>query len=326
MKTLLSALTLVAVFTCIAITPATAQPVGVTAGSGGTDEPHRDNLLQLTADIQIKLVQELYALTPEQATRLHDEVPNLIPEQKAHEARIDLTLRRLSLARAFVEKDVSLSAEEKAARLATFEKQYHDLTAKGPLSLAAIVRRAEALLSPEQLAKAKADIAAKYADRLPPQTPITPETLHALFSGPMPKTEVPEVRRPAAPPPPAPTPTPQTTPPVPAQPAPTPTTPPQPATPPPPVNRPVTPPAPPKVFKPAPPLAEWPSFVEETITKINYTPEQKNLAQNILDSCRKRAEEHLTQQKAEYDAAAQIADPAAKEEKLAQLNLSLIHI
>lgn len=297
---------------------AVAQPAGEPAS-----EPQRDNLIQLTSDIQIKLVQELYGLAPEQAAKLHADVPALIPEQKAHETRIDLTLRRLSLARSFVEKDQNLSPEERAGRLATFERQYHELTAKGPLSLAAIIRRTESMLPPERLAKAKADIAVKLADRLQGQTTVTPETLHALFSGPMPTAEVPEVRRPTPPPPPPVT---AATPPPPVTTPPTTTTPPPPppvTTPPPPVVRQPVPPPAPKVFKPAPPLAEWPAFVDQTTAKINYTNEQKSLATGILESCRKRAEDHLSQHKSEYDAAAQVADPAAKTEKLALLNKRL---
>ncbi|MBN2562953.1 MAG: hypothetical protein JXQ75_18675 [Phycisphaerae bacterium] len=324
----------------LAVSQVSAQtPRGAGQASAEPAKPPRpDDEAQMLMEVHLKIVQELYHLNADQIAKLRPAMVKLVPSQERYDAQTAVTLRRLRIARSIVTNDQTLAEGQRAERAEDFERQYRRITARAPLSIASIASQAEALLSKEEIAAAHAQIKAKLASRLKGDDQITPETIDALLSGPIPLIDVPRVQStpsgpiarpernerrtesvpPSNPPPPSRDPAktrPKRPNPAAVEAAKRPT-----------IEAPLvkrsTPdkPASSEPLRPAPPESEWDAYIKATSTKFGFTDAQMQAAKNALNGCQSRALAHRQQRQGDYKAAEKLANPGERTETLSKLH------
>lgn len=266
-------------------------------------------------EVRLKIVQELYGLSPEQLAALRSNLSGRLPAQQDYETRTSTTIRRLGYAKSML-MDAGGSADPRqSAKLASIEQQYHELVAKAPLSIAAIAREVETMLGEALAAPAREKIRTRFADRLKADEQVAPEHLDAILTGPLPAAKLPDFGKAATPAPAAP-------PPAPAQ-RTDETAPAVSSTPPGPQltaqsrAEAIKPKAPPT---PAPPDEEWVPTVNKFIADLAFTSDQRTIAQNILSSCAARVAAYRRAHAADFEAALKMEDASQKAETLRRLN------
>lgn len=273
---------------------------GVAAAQPGPYLPtNTPDANQLAAD-RVRFVKEMYSLDPAGNDKIAKDLTALVPFQEKFLKDAAKSIYRIELAITIVNNDTQTPEAERPAKLERFRNQLADVYARAPLSLANVIRMADGATTPDKADMAHAKIAAKLSEQLKGQPLVIPK-VDGLLTPPS-KTGVPMPVINAA------------TPPAPAQPAPTPAMPapkagqqapsanqpqitPSPFVPPavqnPPVPAPVIPalpPPPPRNVGPAPALDQWKPNVEATMEKYAFTPDQKKIAEKVLDQCKLRAE------------------------------------
>lgn len=272
-------------------------------------------------------VGEMYALDEAEVAGLRDALKSQIPTHVAYMLDHDVTLRRYSIALGEVIPNETGEDDKIRAKVARrLRDKIYSIHARAPLSVANLIRRVEAKLSPPQVQKGRNVIQLKYAAKLQGR-PFSLESIDRLLLDPF-EPSVPK-RIPQA----TIDPTPPLTPPSPgddlklgevrrvrgnlrpdAKPAPV-QRPPRPA-----VRRgpPVAPPPP-----PAPALNEWVKVVHDATLRYGYSDDQKARAVRIHQACHKRARLHREKNKQAYQTTEKLTDAKAKNEKLRELNRPL---
>lgn len=297
---------------------------------------------KLIAD-RTQFVQDIYQPSAEDAAKILEAMRDLEGTQAQYQRQSALSLSRLNLSYSIVYHDTNRDPAKRTELMKRFERQYHNILAKAPLSLRNVVRLAEATLTPDVATKGRAAIAQKLAT----QATQLGETFDIeridgiaygpLVPGPRPEIQLPErptaqplvltpdkTPPPAAPPastpptPPPSTPTPPAAPP--AQPVPAPIQPTaRDATPPP-------PPAPPTaktasaVVSPAPGVSEWKNMLNVATQKYGYNPAQMEAAQSVINQSLSIAEKHRAANAGAYAEVEKLPDSPEKAAKLKTLN------
>lgn len=150
-------------------------------------------------DQHLRFIQEMYKLDAAQITKCRSEFTQLLPAQRQYELETATTLRRLPLARVVVLDDKNADEATRLRKAKGFEREYHRLITRAPLSTANVLRRVEAMLPPGQVAQGHARIKAKFAGRLARKgasAPIDYDAIGAILAGPMPRAQIPEMIKP----------------------------------------------------------------------------------------------------------------------------------
>ncbi len=292
---------------------------------------------KLIAD-RTQFVQDIYQPSAEDAAKILDAMRDLEGTQAQYQRQSALSLSRLNLSYSIVYHDTNRDPAKRTELMKRFERQFHNILAKAPLSLRNVVRIAEATLTPDVATKGRAAIAQKLAT----QATQLGETFDieridgiaygALVPGPRPEIQLPErptaqplVLTPDKTPAAAPANTPPSTPTAPpaaspAQPAPAPIQPTARDTTPPP------PPAPPTaktastVLPPAPVVSEWKNMLNAATQKYGYNPAQMEAAQNVINQSMSIAEKHRAANAGAYAEVEKMPDSPEKAAKLKTLN------
>lgn len=288
------------------------------------------NATVLAAD-RTRLVRDMYQLEPPATDKLAKDVTALVPFQEKYLKEISKTVYRTELAITLTANDSNIAEAEKPNRIAGFQDQLNHIYGRAPLSLANVIKMADAGLAPDKVKAAHDKIAARFADRLKGAA-LDVARIDALVMPPVHPGKKPEIVTALSQynPPPAPAPTSPLRPATQAPPpAPNPNQPANPQAPQPtkpavaiPPPQPAAPPPPPRDIKPAPPEAEWPAYLEKSATKFALTPEQKKIAEKALDQCKNRAVTYREKTKPDYESAAKL-DPKDKSNRVAELNKPL---
>lgn len=292
-----------------------------------------------------QFVLDMYQPAAPDAAKVLDALRELEGAQAQYQRQSSLSLSRLTLAYSIVYHDTNRDPATRTALMKRFERQYHNVLAKAPLSLRNTVRIAEASLSADQSKQGQTRMAEAFKSQAAQAgEPFNIDHIDgyaygAITPGPRPEIQLPER--------PAPQPlvlTPDTSaPPPPAQPA----TPPPPVTPPaqPPVAqvpetpKPTTPPPPPPAVQlprpqasgqlpTAPPVTDWKGYLNTATAKYGFTPAQMEAAQGVINQSVGLAERHRELNKGAYaEVEALPADAADRAAKLKTLNepLDLLH-
>jgi hypothetical protein len=308
---------------------------GVAAADGPylpPSEPDTQRLIENRHDF----IVEVFEPSAQEAARILDALRELDTAQSTYQKAVDLTLHRLSLALSLVADDQKLTTAERGRRVKSFERQYHGILARAPLSLENTVKIAEATLSSERVSTGRGAIMKIFQTQIRASgEPFDMKRIDALAFGPVvpgktPKIDLPgrdgpgpidaeplvvtaprpppQLKTQDAPPPPT------ATPPVDEQPASKPT--PKPA-----------PPAPAQqgprrgqVSPVAPPMDTWATRIEETITTYEFSANQEERARSVLNHCTGLAYAHRNKMKDEYESANAMADGDEKNSRLKDLN------
>ncbi len=290
-----------------------------------------------------KFVQDIYQPPAPEAAKIVEALRELDTTQVRYQRETALTLQRLQLALSMCANDPKKTALERSVLTKKFEEQYHRMLAKAPLSLRNVVRIAETTLSTELVNSGRSRLEKTFAETLQISgQSLDIERIDAIAFGPVVPYEQPEIKLPArpvpSPPPPPPTtpspprveakqtapaaqpPTRQQTAPLPRpqqiQPAP-------PPPPPPSLAAPTAQVPPGQPLPAAPPAAEWAGYFEKAATRFEFTPDQKQQAEEIANQCTARAAKLRDTIGPALRDAEKLADGAEKNKKLRDVNAPL---
>ena len=292
---------------------------------------------------RMQFVSDAYGLDDQQTQRLRADLAKLQAIHEAYMSRYRRTLRRQTKAISLViPQQGEYDAAMRASLTAKIQNEIYNINARAPLSLANVVGKTEAMLSPGLIEGGRRKIAAKYATVLKGK-PLNIKTIDRLILKPVASSST--AAKPAFAPPAAPAnqtaavsakkkvdpvqrrrvvPEPikikdQASASRPQRPATPPT-----AAPPikrktPPSTRAKAPPQPVRPLPPAPPTTDWAAAMDASVTEYGFSDQQKLVAQTALKSCLNRAESYLQRKKKPLDRAKQAAPSDENAKRLVEL-------
>ncbi|MCG8406812.1 MAG: hypothetical protein MI923_16570 [Phycisphaerales bacterium] len=261
---------------------------------------------------RVEFVGRAYQLNKEQEKSLQSELEALIPD---HIDYMDNNGKKLRLRTAAVAKVLPTQAKSTREKLTIkYQDEIYEIHTKAPLSSTNAVKRAEGMLSKAQIDRGRAALAKQFAKELK-GAPLDIEKIDRLVLQPVQPEPKKKPKPPAKPKPTAST----------QQPPRRNVTPQKPRTPPPPLPKSSkeSQTKPPEKLEPAPPVDTWQTVMDKAISQYDFSAVQQESAKRVLNSCRRRAEVHLKDNKEAYEQANQTTSAEEKSKKLKELNRSL---
>lgn len=334
-----------------------AQPIAQHESSDSAAPPIRPTTLENMSPRQhaefsafvkerLEFARDMYHLNDEAVAELRAWADAQTPSHLAYMDRHAVTLRRRETAlSSMLSRMKDVTDETRMAVAERMQLQIYDIVGAAPLSYAGVLRQAEALVPPFHAAQGRAEVSLTFSDLLggaevdinkidrllvpPVQIGARPDPLQMATAR----------ARSAAAPQPSPgdrdlrafdakrrsieqqtengpvdgsaisEPTLKPSPEV-----------PPPAPPPPALDR---RPAPPQPLPAAPPIAEWTHEMMKVARKYEFSAEQTQAAQGILENCKGRADAWRESNQADYDRARGIPDAEARSRALRELDKPL---
>ncbi len=293
-----------------------------------SNEPDAEKLLEN----RIRFVADMYQPSGPDMAKIQDALRDLVTPQETYQRQSALTLSRLQLAISIVHHDPNTVYERKLLRINSFQTQFHNMLARAPLSLAHVLRIAEATISSEQAGAGRARMAQKLAvqakelgimfdiERIdgivfgPVEAGPRPAIQLPDRSAPQPLVLNPQTQEKPAPLQPA---TPSVQPTSPTTPAQTPVAETKP--PPPPPSRPLPASTPGAPVPPAPPIAEWKNHLNVATEKYGFNAAQMEAAQGVINQTISFAAKFQESNQASLDEAKAMPDSPEKAARIKEL-------